>query len=225
MRQSLSGFESWRFRWALACLLSACSVFAAAQVRLSITNAGKPIGTAAVTQKLLANGDKLVQLTIDMKSPGGKAVTVRSEARYDAKGQPLPQFLETIGANPPTRRQVTATFDAAGARVIVDDAGVRKVSDVPLVDTAPRGDISQFWFIRDRPKPGATVQYYRFDADALKWTLMGATYIGPKEITVGKSKFKGFEVRDGRSVTIVDAQGLPIRIEAGGAVFERIGPE
>lgn len=192
------------------------------QAKYTIKLNGKPVGTASLTQSLLPSGEKRVQLSLEMTAPGGKAVKVRSDTRYDAKGRATRQFIETIGVQPPSRRQVTATFTKDGANAVLDDDGVRSVKDVPLPYTAPRDDASQFWFMREQPKAGATVKAYRFDADGLKWELTTTSYIGPTTVKLGGKSIKGFLVRDSRSNTVVDEKGLPLRIETGSAVFERV---
>lgn len=203
--------------------LLAFAVFGQAQARYTIKSQGKVIGKAALTQKLLEGGGKSVQLTIEMAGQGRRSATVRANSTYDPKGAPIRVFLESVATNPPSRRQITATFDAKGAHVVLDDGGARKVQDVPLVDTAPRNDPSQFWFLRDKPKPGTTATYYRFDAESLTWSLMKPTYVGPRDVTIGGTAYKGYLVRDNRSETIVDAAGLPLRITVGTVVFERDG--
>lgn len=200
----------------------AVSSLAAAQAKYTIKVNGKAVGTASLTQTLLPSGEKVVQSRVEMASGANSKVFVTGNSRYDSRGNPLRQFIETITVGPASRRQVTATFDAAGARAVVDESGVRKVVEVPLVDTAPRADPTQFWALRSPPKPGTRVQFYRFDPVLLKWNLTTAIYVGWKEVALGKAKIRVHVINDDRAVTWVDEKGLPVRIELDGSVMERI---
>lgn len=213
------------FRWRTTWLCVACAglaAFTVGQAKYVIKSGSKPIGKATLTQKLLENGGKSVQLSLELNGQGTKTVSVRATTTYDAKGALVRQFLESVGSNPPSRRQITATFDATGAHLVVDDSGARQVKDVPLTQAAPKQDASQFWFIRDKPKLGATTTYYRFDPDAMSWSLNKTVYVGPKDVTFGTSTHKGHLIKDDRSETILDEAGLPLRITVGGVVFERV---
>ncbi|MBI5707578.1 MAG: hypothetical protein HZC36_11390 [Armatimonadetes bacterium] len=208
----------------LSLALFAASPLALAQAKYTIKVNGKAVGTASLTQTLLPGGEKVVQSRVEMASGANAKVFVTGNSRYDSRGNPLRQFIETITVGPASRRQVTATFDATGAHAIVDESGVRKVVDVPLVDTAPRADPTQFWALRTPPKAGTRVQFYRFDAVLLKWNLTTAIYVGQKEVAYGKAKIKVHVINDDRAVTWVDERGLPVRIELDGSLLERIEP-
>lgn len=195
---------------------------ASAQAKYSIKVNGKIVGTASLSQSILPSGEKVVQSRVEMAQGTSTKVFVTGNSRYDGQGNPLRQFIETITVGPASRRQVTATFDATGAHAVVDESGVRKVADVPLVDTASRADPTQFWALRNPPKAGTRVQFYRFDPVLLKWNLTTATYVGQKEVAMGKAKIKVHVINDDRAVTWVDEKGLPVRVELDGSLLERI---
>jgi hypothetical protein len=152
------------------------------QTQLLVQASGLPDGTASITQKIAADGTKASQLKLQLGKKGSAFVSVRSESSYNSKGEQTRIFTETISEKPSRRRQVTVTFSGEGAHVVVDESGKREVKAVPLVETAPRANPTEFWFIRDLPKPGTKVQYYHFNANTLTWDLRSSTYVGRKSI-------------------------------------------
>ncbi len=209
----------------IACWLGAACVhaiaFGSGQVKLTLQMPGWPPGSASFSQKVLPDGSKLVQLNLEMKDPAGRSVRVRSESSYDSKGSPIRKFLESIVDKPRDRRQVVVTFDEEGAHVVEEKGGKRTTKHLPLAKAAPRENPSEFWFLRDRPKPGAKAQYYRFDIDSMSWVLTTTTYVGPKTVAVGRSKLSGHLIQDDRAQVVLDDKGLPLRMEVGNAVFTR----
>src|ERR1044071_1763946 len=122
------------------CVLALCAgvwSLGSAQVRMFVNLNGKHIGQAVATQKLLPNGGKTVQLSMNLAGPNGKTVSVRMETAFDSKGSPIRKFEETITAKPHGRKTVTVTFDKAGAHVVRDENGKRSTQEVPLVAGAP----------------------------------------------------------------------------------------
>src|SRR5205807_1820072 len=115
-----------------------------AQVQLSVSVNGKPAGTATVSQKLTADGSKLVELRVEL-GQSGKKVHVRSQSTFDAKGMPVRKFLEAIVPGGEVQRQTVVSFDAKGAIAILLDGGNRKTTQIALTPTAPRATLSEFW--------------------------------------------------------------------------------
>jgi hypothetical protein len=197
---------------------------AGAQVKLSLSVAGKAAGTATLSQSVAADGSKTVVLRIEMNAAGKKA-RLSSQASYDAKGNPIRKFLETIIPGQ-LQRQTVVTFDQAGANVVVLKGDGRETKKIGLLDTAPRAAPSEFWFIRDMPKPGAKVKNYVFNADSLTWDLTETTYIGPRVVKAGGQSVKAHLVQSdqgGRQVySFLDDKGLPVLVDDGRMKMERI---
>jgi len=197
----------------LAALLLPAVVFQS--VELKVTQSGKDLGTAFVSHRILANGGKHVSTRLELKSPG-REVTVRQEASYDSEGRPT-RKLQQVLENGKMRQNVLATFDERGAQVVAGGKSTR----VSLVAGAPRALKSEFWFLRDAPTIGASVRAYSFDLTRREWRLTDVRY--------HRKTAAGHEVEsemDGRTtVSVLDARGLPIRIdESGGMRLERVNP-
>lgn len=198
------------------------SAFGLAQVRLYVLVGTKRVGQAVASQKILADGGKLVQLSMNLAGPNDSTVTVRSESTYNVKGAPVRMFHESITTSPRTRRSVTVTFSKAGANVVEEVNGKRSSKEVPLVGSAPTESPSEFWFIRDMPKVGATDRRYRFNVSSLAWELITSTYLGPKTYGQGTKKLPGYEVKSSQGTALLDSKGLPYKLELGQIKLERV---
>lgn len=194
------------------------------QVKLQITMQGASSGSSTYTHKLLPEGTKLVQLSVDLEAVGGRKVTVKAESTYGSKGEPLRVFHVTTSEGPRMRRQVVVTFDEKGAHAVEEVNGVRKVHNVELAPTAPSLNPSQFWFLRDTPKVGDSVQYFRFDVNELRWRLATTEYRGTESIQWNGKALKAHLVVEGDSKAWLDDKGLPYRMDVSGVKMERLAP-
>lgn len=189
-----------------------------AQTRLSVTVSGHPAGYATVNQRLQPDGSKIVELRMELAS-GDRKVKLTTEARYDAKGNPLRKFQEAIIAGGALNKQVIVTFGKDGANVVILDGGKRTMKNVSLAATAPRITLSEFWFIRDMPKPGQAEQAYQFNPDSLSWELVKTEYRGPKTLKIDGRSVPVHEVvskrGDKETTAYLDEQGLPVLIDQG----------
>ena len=200
-------------------LLTSISI---AQVRMYVTINGQRVGQAVAFQKVLPDGGKRVQLSMNLAGPNGATITLRMESTYDAKGGPLRKFEESLTSSPRKRRTVTVTFDKKTANVIEEKDGVRTMKSVPLVASAPTESKSEWWFLRDTPKLGDVDKYYHFNISNLEWSLRTTIYGGLKTITVGGKKVQAHELKQSEGTAYVDAQGLPYRLVIGQIQLERI---
>jgi len=208
-----------RLAWIGIALGLTCA--ASAQVRMFVTMGGKRIGQAVASQKLLPDGAKLVQLSMQITGPNGETVNLRSSSQYDPKGQPTRMFHESITGKAKVRRAVTVTFSKSGANVVEDVSGTRKTKQVPLVASAPWASASEFWFIRDTPKPGQADKRYRFNISSLDWELTTTTYVGRKMIDLNGKKVTAHELKSNQGTAHVDGGGMPIRIDLGQIKLEK----
>ncbi|MBX3118135.1 MAG: hypothetical protein KF784_03655 [Fimbriimonadaceae bacterium] len=209
-----------RFLFAYAVFL-VCGL-AGAQAKLNVLQGTKTIGTANVTQRLNADGTKLVQLSLELVN-GQTKVKIRQESTYTAKGEPIRSFQEVTGENPRVSRRVVVTFDEEGANVVIDEGGKRETKQLTLAKAAPRGQLAEFWFLRDKPKAGTTVEAYRFNMDKLEWQIARTTYVGPKTLTINGKQVKCHELKSTDGVSWVDEKGLPVRADYSGVRFEAAG--
>ena len=197
-------------------------ILASAQAKFQVWVAGKKAGTATLTQKLLTDGTKSVNLSMELKTDSLTA-TLRSESTYSAKGIPLRKFQETQVPSQKIRRTIVVTFDDAGANAVVDLNGKRTTKRVPLPNTANKADLSEFWFLRDKPKVGAVVKAYTFDLESLSWEMIVTTYVGVVDATIGGKKVKANKTESQKGKAFIDDAGVPLRLELSTGALERIG--
>jgi hypothetical protein len=204
-------------------LLPAVACFAAlapAQIKMNVVVQGANVGTATLTQKLLPDGGKMVQLAMDLKGPGG-TVRVRSENTYGADMKAKRKFLESYpGAG--KRRQVIVDFSSDGADVTLEADGSRQKRVVPYPKDAKLENVSEFWFIKNTPKPGDTFKWHSFNVETLAWELETVQYVGMKTVRVSGRDIRGYEVKADKYTAILDSKGLPFLIETPSLRMERV---
>jgi len=128
-------------------------------------------GTVVLTQRLLTEGGKSVDIRIDMGE-----ISTRQQSIYDMTGAPIRRYTQTFIAE---RLKVTkiVTFGKTGAQVVTDREGTRSTEAVPFLKNIPTKNASEFWFLRGSPKPGQTVQWQNLN-DANEFVTLKATYKG-----------------------------------------------
>jgi hypothetical protein len=192
---------------------------------MRVTVAGKPSGSATISQKLLADGSKTVTIVMDLAAETGQRAKVRQESVYDRLGNPVRKIQEITGKDGKRQNLVVVTFDSDGAIMTIQLEGDPKEKRVALQKGAPRSNPSEFWMIRDKPKIGSKATYYRFDVAAGRWTLTEAIYKGTKSIKIaGKQIVAHWIESTGEGSAYLDSQGEPLLIETGSLRMERINP-
>lgn len=191
------------------------------EATLRVTTRGSEAGTARCAQKLLSDGSKQVTISMDLKQ-GGRRVRMRAESVYGKDGRPIRMIQEATDPNGKVILRSVATFVAEGARLQQTSGGQTTEKMVPLSANLPRAATSEFWFIRDAPKPGAVSSYYSFSVTEGRWNLRNSKYVGPKTVQLGATTYRGHLLKDDDGTTIVDDQGLPIVIEMGDLRMERV---
>ncbi|HVT11979.1 MAG TPA: hypothetical protein VHE55_06905 [Fimbriimonadaceae bacterium] len=198
------------------------------EARLTITMRGHPAGYATLSQRIQRDGTKVVELRIELGSDQHK-VKLSSEARYDAKGIPIRKFQQTIADVGDINKQVIATFSKEGANLVLLDGGKRSVKNVSLAQAAPRACLSEFWFIRDKPKPGAVEETYQFNTDTLAWEIVRTEYRGVRKLTIEGHTVSVHEVStkrgDKESTSYLDDEGLPVLVDQGDIKMVKIWPK
>jgi hypothetical protein len=198
----------------IACLAVQLSF---AQTHLALTNKGKPVGFATLSQHVEKDGGKVVELRMEFSS-GGTKVKITSEARYDAKGMPTRKFQQAIVPGS-LSKQVIATFAKDGAHVTLLDGDKRTVKSVAAPAGAALANLSEFWFLRDQPKPGQVEESYQFNTDSLEWEQVKTEFRGKKTLKIENRSVSVYEVVTKRgskeSTAYVDDGGLPVLIDLG----------
>lgn len=209
----------------LLVLTAGLAASALSQVRMFVSLNGKRIGQAVASQKLLPDGGKQVSLNMQLAGANGETVNLRSSSTYDDKGYPTRMFHESVTGKAKVRRAVTVTFSKTGAQVVEDVSGQRKTKTVPLVANAPWASASEFWFIRDTPKPGQADKRYRFNVSTLEWELSTTTYVGRKMVDWNGKKITTHELRSTQGIAHVDGTGMPVKLDLGQIKLEKAPPE
>lgn len=190
-------------------------------VKLKVIAQGFPESVATFQHKLLPDGSKQTQLAIELRALDGRKLRVRFDRTYRADGSPIRAFAETFSEKPRYRKTATATFNAVGAHVVVDENGKRTVHEAPLAQTAPRECMPEFWFLRDKPKVGDRAKYYHFDLDKLEWKLVEARYAGVGTVKIGGIVVRGHRVVTATGESLLDESGAPLRIVDASVTMER----
>lgn len=124
-----------------------------ATVQYRVTLEGGGEGTARLTQSKRPEGGKIVRLFATLRR-GNATVEVRTEATFDAKGNPL-RKLQSYGApGRAAQHEAIVSFDADGANAVVREHGTPKASKVALAPKLNRANAAETWFVSVRPKVG-----------------------------------------------------------------------
>ncbi|MDX2065595.1 MAG: hypothetical protein SFX74_07635 [Fimbriimonadaceae bacterium] len=143
-------------------------------LRVRIRNAEGEVvdaGRATITQKLVREGGKSVEVRVETGN-----VTTIQQAIYDSAGRPMRRYVQMQQDLKPKMTKIV-TFDAKGANVVIDRSGQRETKSVPLPGGLTLANPSEFWFIRDTPKVGATVKHAYF-SDQDEWLAAKSSYRG-----------------------------------------------
>jgi hypothetical protein len=178
------------------------------QVSMDVVAGDRKVGTARLTQKLQPDGTKQVQVSLSLTGPQG-SVTVREEATYQPSGAPLRQVVEMSDKDGKRLATIVATFDDDGAHVVTDAAGKRTSVKIPLGKALPRANVSEYWFVRDTPKVGAKVTYYRLNIRKQEWEQVTVRYLGKKPVKVGNQTIEAHCLEQGDQTAYLDDSGMP----------------
>jgi hypothetical protein len=183
---------------------------------------GKPTGNATLSQKVIANGQKMIDLGMVISS-AGRQVTVHSESTYDAKGAPIRKYQDTLVLGKIRKsRRVIVSFDKGGANVVLVVDGDRTTKYVPLDPQADRADGSEFWFLKGIPKVGEEVHAYRFNLDTLNWDMVNTVYKGVRPMSIDNRRVVTYVTDSEEGTAYFGKDGLPLRLELPYAAMERI---
>ena len=186
---------------------------------------GRKIGTASFVQKIGVDGSKSVDVRMDL-AIGDQKLSLRTQNVYDAKGVPTRKFMDVNIPGGKLQKQVVATFDKNGANIVQIDGGKRVTRQIPLVETAPRENASEFWLVRDKPKVGDSVRTYIFNMDAMAWQLQTVHFRGEKSIKVGNRSVVAYLIEtegERPSKAYLDEKGVPWLIETATTTLKRVG--
>ncbi|HVT11218.1 MAG TPA: hypothetical protein VHE55_03045 [Fimbriimonadaceae bacterium] len=178
-----------------------------AQVKLSLTVNGQPVGTATFKQGLKASGSLEQTVTMALKGPTGTA-NFAYLSTSDKAGRTIKETnTQTMGA---TSKTVVVEFGSKTVKVTTIQNGKSTSKSVPI-PAGNRADASTFWFVNVKPKAGATSTYMHFDVDTGSWKKETTKYVG--DDVVPGTKLKGHHIHHDDGDMWLDDKGTPLRIE------------
>ena len=209
----------------LACtaLLLGAIALSPAQSRLRIYQGETPVGWVTISQRLTADSGK----TVELRMQTGTApylVRTHRQTTYDRDGRLTKIFIEQLTGQ--ARRQIITTFDSIGATVITADASSRTVQKFPWPPGAVLTRPSEFWFLREPPKLGASCEFTDFDPVTLTFKPVRVTYAGQEVVVVVRQNKTLAKIitkqGDSETPAWVDETGLPVRVgDRSGMHLER----
>lgn len=200
------------------CLTSA----SIAQIPMNLYQGTKKIGEATYRITLTATAKTTTLETFIGPVHERETVTV------DLNGQTTSTVVEQFQgkATAPSVR-IVFSFDAKGNASATTYAGGRTLGtkQMPFPRRGSRKDVSEFWFIRQRPSPGTWSEYYVLDVHTGKWELNKTTYVGKKPVVIGGKSVmanKLTQTRASGQLTIwLDDRGNPLRIDTSQVRLEK----
>jgi len=208
-------------KYTLLASLMLVAIASAGQVDLSVKGPEGMTGSARITNQVSEDGSKYVQLSMTMRQKIGQDVSVLQESSYDAKGNPVRKLQVITFPGGGGKQTFSATFDDKGANVSVEGGGKTVTDTVPYPAGKSVRAVSEFWFVRDKPAPGAVSPYLRVYISSRKWTETKATYHGKRQLKVGAKTLDCHLITVGDAKAYMDDKGDPIRMEQRGTIMER----
>ncbi|MBL8064911.1 MAG: hypothetical protein JNM34_03530 [Chthonomonadaceae bacterium] len=190
----------------------------AGETQLSVKGPDGLTGTAKLSTKLLEDGSRYVSLSLRLSYNGNLETDVLEESTYDSKGRPV-RMLQTTHASG-KKTSTSVNFTEEGAQVVTNKSGTMKTNLVVF----PEGTTANptvFWFCRDKPEKGRSVEYYLFRLSESSWSKAKSRYDGDEDIVVSGRKVTAHVVRIGEVTSWLDDKGDPYRIELQGLTLER----
>lgn len=207
---------------AMAALALAAGALAQAPgVRMKVTTGGEMSGTLVLSQRLLPDGRKAVSTTTTLGSRDRRSVVVVQESVYSPSGRPIRMLQRTSLASGKLLGQAVTQFGAKEAAITLEEGG-RKTSTRAALPSGSLDAKNEFWLIRDKVAPGTKHTYQRFDLGTSSWILTTAEYIGPATAKVGGKTVKAHLITLNGVKAYSDDKGIPLRIESGQTVLERM---
>ena len=196
------------------------------QAKLTVFRGGKVIGRITMTSKITKDGAKVDEMSMS-RTENGKSVDLRILSNFAADGTPTRKFMAISLAGTTERHQIVATFKPEGVAVQVIPS-LDPAQTIAPPANAQLKQLDEFWFIRDHPKVGTLLSSFVFDLGSGKWSPRKVTYLGDADLVIGGKKVHAHRVSGGIGgqsiLQYLDDQGLPLRLEQGGLVFERTNP-
>ena len=196
--------------------------FAPGTTELAIYRNDNRVGSAWITTRLIEEKGLSIRMRVELDA-GERTITVIEESDYDAEGRPVRKYARM---SPPGEwSMIIATFKNGVATVITEQSAKRHTTRYKAPESADTRAVSEFWFIKTKPKPEETATYHRFDISKMRWLKTVVKYEGLEEITIGGKKISAhlttLESEGEKFKTWTDDKGAPLKVEAGTLVMVR----
>lgn len=181
------------------------------QVKMEVRNSDSVIGYMEYGRRLAEDGSLTEKTIITELTEKGKVFVV-DVADYDPKGRPVKLHRKVRSGE--RVHEMSVDYTDEGAKV-----GLTMASDLTMTDMRPIPDgatlecPARFWFMRDKPAPGAVCSSWEFDADDQLWTQKRWVYEQAGQTLIKGKLIKGHRMMlDTRDTVWVDDQGLPLKM-------------
>ena len=194
------------------------------QVKMRLSVAGAPIGTFEYGRSQAKTGEIVIRTRhIFLEAAGG--LTNIEERHYDKTSRATKSIRKSDSEV--EAGDTVVSFSAAGAEVILDDAGLGLKQLIALPEGAKPVDASVLWWLKTPPKQGDSTKITEFNLDLFNWETHTVKVIGPESLTLFGTAYSTTKVERGKYETWwYDIKGLPVKIvitdDLGVAVAERI---
>jgi hypothetical protein len=199
---------------AIGCLLQAH----AQECHATAFKNGKVILHETIRTKLMSNGQiQFTDILVDVIASSGR---IESTLLYSASGRPIQMIAHLI--SPRVSGAMTVDFGLLGATLKGSFGSQSKTTFISYPKGVPLLDASNFWFVRDHPKPGDSCTHVEFEFDKMQFAKVTATYVGDRMLTVHGRKVTAHYVTRPDMRFWVDDHWLPYREEtSNGTVVKR----
>ncbi|MCU0316694.1 MAG: hypothetical protein MUC92_08885 [Fimbriimonadaceae bacterium] len=193
------------------------------EIRLNVVNQNL-MGTARLTNVLQDNGQKLVQMTMDLTDVSGRKVTVVQESTYERSGRPLRKSQTTMLDGGKAKQSVFVEFQREVVKITAEAGGktLETEQEIPREIRSRINATPEFWFIRDTVAPGGETTYFRFDLSKQTWEKTHCVYHGRRQVSLAGRRFNAHLVVMGPFRILMDDSGNPLRLTSEGLTMERI---
>jgi hypothetical protein len=201
--------------WAAALLLGP------GEQKLTLTGPNGLKGTAALTQRIMPNGNKVTSLTMNLKPATGPSATVVTESTYAPTGRPVRKLQRTTSGG----RAVTFTAVFGGQKVdyTLQATGAEPVKVGIDYPAGPIEAQSEFWFIRDPVRPGSQNTYWRLDLPTRSWVETKSVVKGPVSLKIGGKTVSAQLMETGEAKVWMTPQGRLLRLTTPQVTLEAAG--
>jgi len=182
------------------------SLAQANHVHAAILTKDKPVGTVDISATLLSNG-RLAETRDETRKSGD---TMAVHTLYAKSAKPVEIKVQLTG------KQTGHVFITFGKSAVTISALIGKQSETDTKEYPKGADFqatSHFWFVRDRPKVGATCSYSAFDLGKMDWKTLTDTYVGDVTLTYRGKHVTAHKITNQEITQLLDDRGLPYRVD------------